>query len=55
MITKKNRGEKVKIDNNFSAADDQRRAADKKRGQSASRLRGHLHCIVGETSDLAAK
>ena len=33
-----NRGEKVKINNTFNAADDRRRAADKERGQSASSL-----------------
>ena len=43
-----NRGEKVKINKNPSAADDRRLAADKKRGQSASSLRRHLQCIVGE-------
>ena len=42
---------KVKINYTFSAADDRRRAADKKRGQSASISWGHLQCIVGEIID----
>ena len=43
-----NRGEKVKINETFNAADNRRRAANKKRGQSASSSWGHLQCIVGE-------
>ena len=46
-----NRGEKVKIKKTFSAADDRRRAADKKRGQSALSSWGHLQCIVGDIMD----
>ena len=49
-----NRGEKVKINlflKKFSAADDRRLAADKKRGLSASSLRRHLQRIVGKTMD----
>ena len=42
---------KVKINKNFNAADDRRRAADKKRGQSASSSWGHLQRIVGEIMD----
>ena len=44
----KNRGEKVKINNTFSAADGRRRAADKQHGQSALSLRWHLQCIRGK-------
>ena len=46
-----NRGQKVKINKTFSAADDRRRAADKKRGQSVSSSWGHLQCIVGGIMD----
>ena len=46
-----NRGEKIKINKTFNAADHRRRAADKKRGQSALSSWGHLQCIVGEIMD----
>ena len=45
---------KIKINTNFSAAGDQRLAADKKRSQSTSSLRRHLQCIVGKTMDFPA-
>ena len=45
-----NRGEKVKIGKNISAADARRLAAVKKRVQSASSLRRHLQCVVGKTT-----
>ena len=42
------------MNTNFSAADDQRLVADKKRSQLASSLRRHLQCIMGETMDFTA-
>ena len=45
------RGENVKINKTFSSADDRRRAADKKRSQSASSSWRPLGWIVGEIMD----
>ena len=50
-LRNENRGEKVKINKTLNEADDRRRAADKKRGQSASSSQGHLQCNVGEIMD----
>ena len=46
-----NRGGKIKINKTSTAADDRRREADKKRGQSASNSWDHLQCIVDEIMD----
>ena len=46
-----NRGEKIKINKTFNAADHRRRAADKKSDQSALSSWGHLQCIVGKLMD----